>query len=94
MIEIFRELNQEEPSKARVEFTLYLKSALPQLNGEISEAVKTAYEITGLMNTDFAQSLDTSDPINEILTIAGELEVNPDNADDLRKELIVKIREL
>lgn len=76
---------------ARGHVILYLKSQIDRLNGEMSEAVKTAYDIAGLMATKYAQSLDASDPIDEFFTIAGELEVNPVNADELRTELINKI---
>jgi len=94
MNEIFRELNQDRTEAARAKFILYLKDQLVRLNGDMADAIKGAYEIAGLMATDFAQSIDSSDPIDEILTIAGELEVNPDNGEELRKELIEKIKQL
>lgn len=38
--------------------------------------------------------LGSDNPLDEILTIAGELESNPSDADELRKELIEKIESL
>ncbi len=46
------------------------------------------------MATRYGRSLTPDNPINEIVTIAGELEINPKNADDLRRELISKIEKL
>ncbi len=94
MNEISQELNQGDSERARAQFILFLKNKLVPLNGDINDATKVAYEIAGLMSTDFAQSLSTSDSIDEILTIAGELEINPHNAEELRVELIEKIQSL
>ncbi len=72
----------------------HLQSYLPQITEEPERSSKVAYSITGLMATSYVQSLLPSDPIDEILTIAGELEINPDNAENLRQELIQKILQL
>ena len=92
MSEIFQELNDSNAEDNRSKLILYLKDKITQLNGDIAEAVAAAYEIAGLMSTDYGQSLSSSDPIDEILTIAGELEINPNDAESLRKELIEKIQ--
>ena len=94
MNEIPQELNQGDSERARAQFILFLKNKLVPLNRDINDAAKTAYEIAGLMSTDFAQSLNSSDPIDKILTIAGELEIHPSNAEELRAELIEKIQAL
>lgn len=94
MNELFNKFGESDAAQVRAQFTLLLKDKLAILKGEISEAVKGGYEIAGLMSTDFAQSLGSSDPIDEILTIAGELEIHPDNAEELRLELIEKIQAL
>ncbi len=94
MNETPQELNQGDSERARAQFILFLKNKLAPLNGDINDATGTAYEIAGLMSTDFAQSLNSSDPIDKILTIAGELEIHPSNAEELRAELIEKIQAL
>lgn len=97
MNELFSELNEFKQTDAdtlRIKFTLYLKNQLERLNSDVAEAVEVAYNIAGLAATDFARLLDSADPIDEILTIAGELEVNPKNAEVLRNELVEKIRQL
>ena len=94
MNRISHEHNQDVPEQTRTQFILFLKNKLAPLNGDINDATGTAYEIAGLMSTDFAQSLNSSDPIDKILTIAGELEIHPSNAEELRAELIEKIQAL
>jgi len=63
------------------------------IKGEISPTT-AAYDIAGLSGSSFVINLPASDPLNEIFTIAGELEVNPVDATDLTTELIAKIAEL
>jgi hypothetical protein len=53
-----------------------------------------AYKIAGLMASDFYKTLLLDDPLQEIFTIAGELEINSQNADKLTQELIDKIAAL
>lgn len=72
----------------------FLEKQLPTLSGDIELAVTAAYDIAGLMATKHARALSADDPIDEILTIAGELEINPENAEELRKELVDKIKAL
>lgn len=60
----------------------------PQVTNEI------AYKIAGLLATDYARSLKHGDPLTDILFLAGELEIAPENSDDLREELMQKISKL
>ncbi len=73
---------------------LELKKIAATLQAHPEQAPNIAYSIAGLMAADFARKLPPDDPIDEILTIAGELEINPDNADRLRMELVQKIKML
>lgn len=91
--DLFDEIGRNEDD-AREKLVRFLKSQLARLDNDTPDAVQAAYEIAGLMATDFARTLNTSDPVDEILTIAGELEINPDNAPELREELIEKISRL
>ncbi len=69
----------------------YLAQGLRYLKSSPDKADEIAYQIAGLMATDFARSLDKNDPIDGILIIAGELESAHDNVESLREELIKKI---
>jgi hypothetical protein len=59
-----------------------------------SQRTMYTYEIAGLMESDFYKTLLPDDPLQEIFTIAGELEINPEDADELTQELIDKIAAL
>lgn len=74
-------------------FIEYLKDTLPRLESSTEEAVKAAYDIFGTYTMDY-KLLGQDKKIEEIATIAGELEINPQNAADLQKELIEKISKL
>lgn len=69
----------------------YLARGLRYLKSSPDKAGEIAYQIAGLMGTDFARNLDKNDPIDEILIIAGELECAHGNVETLREEIIKKI---
>ena len=95
MKDIFREINSSDTEHARLTLVAYLKDVVVEkLNKEPEQAANTAYKVAGLMATDFARSLEPSDPINEIFTIAGELEINPPETSELHRELVDKINSL
>jgi len=71
-----------------------LKDLASNLARNPKKDAEIAYYIAGLLATDYARTLKPGDPIDEILTIAGELEINPDNAIELRSELVQKINSL
>lgn len=81
--------NSNKDSRANV--VNFLRSKSTALQESADAAVNTAYDIAGLMATDFARQLSQDDPIDEVLTIAGELEIRPINSEALRQELIQKI---
>lgn len=92
---IFRTIeNAKSSDTSRALLVDFLKSKLSALSESNDEVFQAAYEIAGLMATTYAQHLSDTDPIDEILTIAGELETKPENADELRKELSQKISNL
>lgn len=93
MKDIFNEID-DNPNEARSELITFLKSQTDSLRVTNAGAINTAYQIAGLMATDFARTLGPDDPIDEIFTIAGELEINPPDSDELRKELLEKIQAL
>lgn len=90
---LFDSLNNEAHN-SRVELLRYLTQAASDLRTSTDTTQQTAYNIAGLMATDFARSLPDDDPIEEIFTIAGELELMPQNHEQLRDELITKIAAL
>lgn len=90
---LFDSLNSKDDTN-RANVVSFLRYDAKRLQSQPELVYQIAYEIAGLMATEFARQLSTNDPIDEILIIAGELEVGPDNADDLRDELIQKIETL
>jgi hypothetical protein len=91
--EIFSRLDTTLPptAKDRAMMSSFLKEQATAFRAHPDQTTRIAYAIAGMLATRFARNLPEDDPIDEILTIAGELEVNPDNASDLRKELLTKI---
>jgi hypothetical protein len=80
--------------KNRITLISFLKEEVKKLQDQPDLAIEIAYSIAGLMATDFARKLPEDDPIDEILTIAGELEIKPDNYEALRNELVNKVNAL
>ena len=78
----------------RLLVTNYLTSCLPILESDREYLNKVIYNIAGLMSTEYIQSLAESDEINEILTIAGEMENPTDNNQDNLDLLIALIKSL
>lgn len=77
---------------ARQEFTTFLKTEAENLRVHPEDTIQIAYHIAGMLATNSARLIEqANDPIDEILTIAGELEVNPPEASILRDELLAKI---
>jgi hypothetical protein len=90
---LFKSLDTEAtPTETRKEeLVLFLKNEATRIKAQPELAVEIAYGIAGFMSTEFAQNLAKNNPIEEILTIAGELEVAPENSAALRDELLNKI---
>lgn len=95
MNDIFNQINLASTSEqSRQLLVAYLKESIPAIEESSEKSVVCAYAITGIMATDYARTLATDDPIEEILSIAGELETNPTNTEELRRELASKIKAL
>lgn len=94
MYESLYEILNNEASDSRTALLEYLMQAANEMEEHRDLTKEIAYNIAGLMATDFARDLADGDPIEEILTIAGELEVMPQNHDALRAELVTKIKAL
>lgn len=59
----------------RAELMTYLKDSVNELPDNDDERREIAYNIAGLLSTDFARNLSENDILEEILTLAGELEI-------------------
>lgn len=94
MDSVYERIDHLADEQSRAEITSYLKALLPALSGDLERSTSAAYAIAGLMATEYARNLKNDDPIDEILTIAGELEIGPPNAQELRQELVSKIEAL
>lgn len=69
----------------------FLLELLPSLRSDEQSSPEIAYFIAGMLASSFARTLSEDDPLMEIMIIAGELEVSPNNAAELTKELVRKI---
>ncbi|HEY8886572.1 MAG TPA: hypothetical protein VIM31_03700 [Candidatus Microsaccharimonas sp.] len=94
MNENYSKIESADISEVRLVFVASLKSYLYYLEKDLPAAIQAAYEITGLAATSYASTLINNDPIDGILTVAGELEINPTDAEVLRQELVKKIKNL
>lgn len=72
----------------------YLKECSNNIPKNTENKRSIAYNIAGLLSTKYAQELDEDDPIDKILTLAGELEVDDKDSDTGWLELIDRINSL
>jgi len=87
--------NKDGSSDKREVLIIYLRNSIESLVGDPELRAKIAYDIAGLMSTSYALSLKDGDPIEEILTLAGELEANDsDVTEDKWKQLVTLINSL
>lgn len=84
-------MNTEPSSELRDNVMSFLQHCRAELKANQYSTTEIAYNIAGLMATDYVKSLPGDDPLHPILTIAGELEIEAFNADILRDELIAAI---
>lgn len=77
--------------ESRLRLVRVLKDAATELRSNPNDYAAIAYGIAGFFATDFVRQLSSDDPIDEILTIAGELEIKPTDAKELQQELLQKI---
>lgn len=97
--ELFQILNEPDLSNnetidERQALVSVLKEFGEILADDSQRATDIAYSIAGLMATDYARQLPDDDPISEVLAIAGELEIMPENSNELLEELKEKIGKL
>ena len=94
--ELFSHLNTPPlfTSENRRVLVAFLKDQASIITAHPELTTRIAYGIAGILATDFARNLPEDDPVDEILTIAGELEVAPEDTKSLRSELIEKINML
>lgn len=70
----------------------HLKVLAERINPNTIDTV--VYEIAGLLSTSYARSLSENDPLEDILTLAGELEVPSEDKDEkinTLKQLIAQL---
>ena len=79
------------PHESRQRLVQILKDEALRLRGNPDKYAEIAYTIAGYLATNFARHLSSDDPIDDILTIAGELEIKPTDAKELQQELLQKI---
>lgn len=65
----------------RRELVTRLKMCAAKLPDDESDRRLIAYKLAGLLSTHFVKSLDSDDAIDEILTLAGELEIPDDDSE-------------
>lgn len=82
------------PEINKNELITYLKSCAQLLLSDKTNRAGVAYEIAGLMSTKYARSLENDSELDEILTMAGELETEDASNDDRWMELVNKINDL
>ncbi|MBM3210133.1 hypothetical protein FJZ39_02230 [Candidatus Saccharibacteria bacterium] len=88
---LFTSLNERRPSEYESLLISVLQEFSTQLVKNPEKDTEIAYNIAGLMATDYARTLPQGSLLDEIFTIAGELEIDPEDRDALREELIQKI---
>ncbi|MGO3702278.1 MAG: hypothetical protein ACTJG2_03800 [Candidatus Saccharimonadales bacterium] len=88
-------LNTEQSPENRDIVISFLQHCSTALKADTAQSSEIAHSITGLMATDYTKTLPENDPINTVLTIAGELEIDdPKDRDILKDELIDAIDQL
>lgn len=89
---LFETLDQNDYEQARKRFGDYLKEAvLPALESGERPVPEIAYGLAGLLAPHFGQTLADDDPLMNIMVIAGELEIESENAEALGSEFITAI---
>lgn len=74
---LHKSLNSElSPNVKRDELIVYLKTCVNNLPKDDKVRQSIAYNIASLLSTRFADTLKAGDAIDEILILAGELEVS------------------
>lgn len=80
-IEQLHELLNDNNTKhelKRSELTVFLKGQIEFAQNDRADKKSIAYDIASLLGTHYASELEISDVTDQILTLAGELEVDYD----------------
>lgn len=93
-LSIFELISSADTKTARVELIKYLKDQLAVFEVISDNTFDVAYNLAGLLATDYVRALNDNDPISSILGLAGELEIRPPNAEDLCREMVAEISNL
>lgn len=94
--DIYIKLNSHEPLEISESVIIsYLKDCAQKLIAHPDQRTSIAYEIAGLMSTRYARRLSDGSKIEEIMSLAGELEIDS-NGEDTKgwNELVSLIRKL
>jgi hypothetical protein len=92
---IFSELQDfSDANKARQDIITFMKEEMCHFASLSDDTYRSAYTLAGLMATDYVRTLPEEDPIVDILSAAGELEITPPESEDLRKEILQKVESL
>lgn len=90
IFELVESASQEELPLA---VAAVIKSCLPELKTKSGNYIAAAYFIAGLASAENVRNLHDNN-IDHIITLAGELEINPPDRELLRAELIEAIEQL
>ena len=89
--EAFDTLSKSSDKEARRNFTSFFHDTARAVREDDVAPVDAAYAITGMLSTPFARSLEPGDLLLDVMTIAGELEIDPPDAEALTAELLEAI---
>lgn len=73
--EIFKQLNEFDADNFRQEVVNFLKLQIEEYKTNPERGEEIAYDIAGLMSTKALHGLPEGDPLEEVLLLAGELEL-------------------
>lgn len=92
---IFKHLSEvRDPEKVRLDLASHIKSQLPRFQTVSDDTFDAAYQLAGLMATDYVRTLLDGDSLLEILALAGELETRPPDSKELAREIAAQIAAL
>lgn len=88
---IYHILNtSQDGAQQRHELSHFLREQLAQRVADPNREREVAYDMAGLLSTQFAAALPDDDPYKEIMLIAGELELPPEHRGDATWEQLAE----
>ncbi len=85
--------NNPDNNQNRLALINYLKNNIQSL-GDNEKYSETVYNMAGMMSANYVHSLPDDDILMQILTLAGELEVEDENTNENLNHLIYLINQL